>query len=421
MSDEQLRALERAAATDTGQVLALAMALERAGRPDEAWVALCRGVDRPEVRAELVGRPAWTHPLGPGGARFLDVPPVRQPPRVRWTTTVRDGRRLLASPLGVVVLEGVSDRPTAVLDPRTGQLRWAPDPLTRDAWLDGGLLLAHRRLEELLAWRLWADDGDARPEVGRHALRAGPGRLDLNDGGRRADAHPLLAPEATGRHLEVMQPQVVGRSGLAVSRVHGARAIVARERACPLLLGQWFDPADQVETTWVRELDAPPSAAALWTRPGHLLAADDQGVLVRTDEPHGFAVRLLALDGGERWAAPAQHVAALGPRHVVLGPHLVTRRSRPFGDAAARVYDRATGHRRVDVPLQASPFQGCLVRDLLVLPGPDGTLAAWTLDGALAWRAPVGAAVRDVAPLPGALVALQDDGQVLCLDEATAP
>ncbi len=420
MSDEALRALERAAASDTSQVLALATALERAGRPDDAWVALCRGVDRPEVRAQLAGRPAWTHPGG-RGARALDVPPVRQAPRTRWTAPVEDGQRLLASPMGIVVLEGVSDRPTAVLDPRTGERRWTPDQFTRDAWLDGGLLLAHRRLEELHAWRLWAEDGEALPGVARARMSAAPERFDLatEGGATRLVARPLLAPAAAGRDLEATRPQVVGRAGLAVSRILGARAIVAdvHPPGAFVLVGQWFDPSARVESAWVRELGEPPSAAPLWSRPGELLAADDLDVVVRTVEPHGPTVRLLDLDGGERWSVPAQAVVALGPRHVVLGPYLVTRRSRPFGASAARVYERATGNRVIDVPYQETLARGCLVRDLLVLPGADDTLAAWTLGGSLAWRVPLGGRPLDLAPLPGALVVLLEGRRVLCLEE----
>ena len=53
MSDQELRTLERAAAADPARTLAYARALERAGRADEGWLALCQALDDPAVRAEL--------------------------------------------------------------------------------------------------------------------------------------------------------------------------------------------------------------------------------------------------------------------------------------------------------------------------------------------------------------------------------
>ncbi len=127
MIDDDLKALERRVHQGGGgalERLRYAQALERVGRPEEAYVVLLRGVREAGVRREIGRRPAWGHPWGDAGrTRFCDVAPVTEAPALAWKVEPDgDPTAVLPSPLGVVV-SSRRIRPR-VLDPATGAERW---------------------------------------------------------------------------------------------------------------------------------------------------------------------------------------------------------------------------------------------------------------------------------------------------------
>jgi hypothetical protein len=111
--------------------LALASALARAGRGDDALAVLWPARADARVRSELAQFPAYDHPpLGPVG--WIDTPPLRSAPRVRWRRSFASPERpwqgvtrrvLAASPLGVLAHAHEDAAPVA-LDPDTGDVRW---------------------------------------------------------------------------------------------------------------------------------------------------------------------------------------------------------------------------------------------------------------------------------------------------------
>ncbi|HZV02508.1 MAG TPA: hypothetical protein VFF73_37725 [Planctomycetota bacterium] len=120
--DAELRTLERAArGGGARETLAWARGLERAGRQDDAVVALVEVRDDPAVRRHLEALPAWSHVEADAGrTNFVAARPVARDPQVVWKTDVLPGHgaQLLASPLAVAWPGG--DHVVA-LDPRTGE------------------------------------------------------------------------------------------------------------------------------------------------------------------------------------------------------------------------------------------------------------------------------------------------------------
>ncbi len=444
LSDESLRALERAAAADPSRTLGWAKALARAGRADEAWVALCRAVDQPDARAELATRPAWTHAGGRGRTHALDLPPVKREPRVRWMARA-PGDRLLASPLGVVVTTG-RGTPCVVLDPTSGRLRWTPSSATRDAWLDRSWLLAHFAGEELHAWRLWNEPGEEHPVVGHERLPSGLVQLRVraeDDGapwGPGAvsvlhDVRPLRLPDGLqgrGRDVRGGGGRVVTGPGdwnAFVLAADGARGDVD-------LLVASGQPREGLWTTTVFEIDR---GGERWRAPGRLVAGDARGVVLAVQDGQGDRLMLRDAGGGEMWSAVGE-LRALGA-DVALVELLQTSEegldtwddddhaSHASFTSHLRVLDRATGRLRADLgpyaPARASAGRASpiLVRDRVFVPD-RGDVVCRGLDGQVPWSVDVAevagnprARVVDLAPLPGALVVALDDRQVVCLEE----
>ncbi len=426
LTDESLRALERAAAADPSRTRALAKALERAGRADEAWVALCRAVDQPDVRAELATRPAWTPAGGPGRTHALDLPPVKREPRARWTARA-PGDRLLASPLGVVVTTG-RGTPVAVLDPTSGRLRWTPSSATRDAWLDRGWLLAHFAGEELHAWRLWNEPGEDDPTAGHERLPSGLVQARIAPAGGTQllrDVRPLRLPDG----LDARGRDARGAGGRVVTGPGDWNALLVAD----LLLSSTQAGFEGPWTTTALDLER---GAPLWRAPGRLVAADLQGTALAGD---GERLVVRDVKGGEAWTAPGL-LRALGPGVALVelrrAGGLVLSAGADDDHAShadvtfeLRVVDRATGRLRADLgpylPARASAGRASpiLVRDRIYVPD-KGDVVCRGLDGQVPWSVDVAelggngrARVVDLAPLPGALVVLLDDRQVVLLEE----
>lgn len=447
MSDQELRALERAAAADPARTLAYAQALDRAGRGDEGWLALCKALEDPASRAELAARPAWTHWSGPGSTRALDAPPMRRAPRVRWTANVQATRpRLLASGLGVVTsgprVERDASEGHELLDPRSGAERARGSAVA--AWLDGEALVCVLKGRVVPTPSLYVQPmvpsgrGAVAPASGPLPRLALPClfRLDLGPQagppGLLRDGRPLPVPEELqGRSPK--GPLIVGAHGRALTWTPpGPMPAGGHE---PLIDAQLV--ADQLYITrqtqrrdgarvLVHDLELRPR----WRRDGTLFAANAQGALV-LDHTTGDE-RLVGLDrdGKERWAKHDLRPRALG-RDVVVA--LVTDDGQPVGEREPELVllDRATGERRASLGILEDAWAAppiVVVRDqVLVCKG--GAITARALDGQTVWRVDAAALaevprgqITDLAPLPGALaVGLSNDhgapGRVLCLEE----
>jgi hypothetical protein len=440
VSDEQLRVLERAAAADPAQALAHARALERAGRADEGWLALCRALEEPAVRAELATRPAWSHRDGPGHTRALDVPPVRRAPRVRWEAPVRSSApRLLASALGVVTMG-----PTAsgehggheLLDPRTG-LERARGP-AEPRWLDGELLVG---------WLL----GRVTPAPYLFVQPLVP----LGRGAVAPESHPQphlqepalfrldLAPRAGGLLREgqsfAVPPELHGPSPLGPSLCGGGGRALVWSAPGPMPAG---GHAPRIAATFAGDRlllsrrDTPSGLVLAldddltprWRHDGQLSAADADGALLVDGQQR---LVLLDTEGRLRWSADDLRPLALG-RDVVVA--LVTDDGQPVGERPPELVllDRATGARRTGLGVLEDDWSAppiALVRDVVLL-ARGGALVARALDGSLLWRVDLAretrlpnARVTDLAPLPGAIaVGLSAGpslaGRVVCLEEA---
>lgn len=442
MSDQELRVLERAAAADPARTLDYARALERAGRADEGWLALCKHLEDPAARAELASRPAWTHWSGPGSTRALDVPPMRAP-RVRWTASVQATRpRLLASGLGVVSSGPHVARDESegheLLDPRTG-LERARGPAVA-AWLDGEQLVCVLKGRVVPAPSLFVQPmvpvarGALGPANGAIPALALPClfRLQLGPPGLLGDGRPLPVPEELqGRSPK--GPLIVGAGGRALTwsspgpmPAGGHEPLIdAQLVADRLFITRQTQRRDGARVL-VHDLELRP----LWRRDGTLFAADAAGALV-LDHTRGDE-RLVCLDrdGKERWTAHDLRPRALG-RDVVVA--MVTDDGQPVGERepALVLLDRATGARRASLGILEDAWAAppiVVVRDqVLVVKG--GAITARALDGATLWRLDAAEAaqvargqITDLAPLPGALaVGLSNHhggpGRVLCLEE----
>jgi hypothetical protein len=119
---EELRDLERAVATGGGAAerLRLASALERSGRKDDALAVLVPAREDAEVRRAIGRFPAWTHPDGDAGASgAVDLEPIRERPRVKWTREVGFRPRDMAANAATVFVYAGS-----AIDAETGQEVW---------------------------------------------------------------------------------------------------------------------------------------------------------------------------------------------------------------------------------------------------------------------------------------------------------
>ncbi|GEJ57325.1 outer membrane protein assembly factor BamB family protein [Anaeromyxobacter diazotrophicus] len=249
------------------------------------------------------------------------------------------------------------------LDPRTGAERWT-GPGARQAWLEEGV-------------------------------------LHLEDGARLAQVDA-----GSGRERWTRAVAELPEGGTAVVRLAGGVALwVGRESVAALEPG----------TGRVLWTAAPPAARAL--------RATAAGPLAVVGSAAGFLYALDAASGRATWrvrlpgplaAAPGLHAGALLALCVTdLGGTLLA-------------LDPATGRRRFEVPLDATPT-GPLVpfAGLLGVPGlvaGDPVVAAVDPAGALAWEdaPPLGPGPVALAPTAGGLLVKTGAGACLALDRAGA-
>lgn len=426
LSDESLRALERAAASDRTRTLEWTRALERAGRADEALLALCRAIDQPAVRAALGQVPVWDR------THALDAPPVRRAPRVRWSAWSRRAPGTIeVSPHTVVTAP--AGAPRQLRDPRDGELRCSLRPLDRVRWLHGERLLAlpSHGAPALLVWDAWGPAGGSVLDPARLELDPGEGAWLTRLPDSPLDATTLLA---SARQLPV-PPELLWSAG-ALERVHGA----------PDLVPLWSEPeGDTIDAhfeAWAsgglvaisRSSTSSPDArlferdgfALRWQREASVVAHDEAGTLLF--DPAARRALLVDPDGTTRWGVDAVLPHLLAPTRVVarsLGPRPARRPWHVGEELDLVLLDRATGQLVANLGF-AGEVRLVLVRDTLAV-GTGFVIRAFDLEGGRRWELdlravdPRAVQVVDVAPLPGALVVAfttAEGGGWVCLEEA---
>lgn len=370
MSDDALRALERAVAAGGSPAdrLALARALERCGRGDEVLEVLWPAAADPAVRAELARRPAWTHqPWNHSSSRYLDVAPLDGPPRVAWWAPLPGGdshepcsqqsNDLFASPLGIVVHRRGT---VELLDPSTGESRWeyevdldshfqvslSNECLILDtqtqvlglALLDGTVLFRQAPIRE--AFNVIADDRWI-------AL------------GREGTLCYALTKEGRGEllwHAEYPRPEL------------GERRLALGDLERPALSGDLCIVGGHLYGRTF--LDVRTGARVGWRPWSYTLVADCHGVLDKGAEAHGEpseAGHLQASDarGETRWTRPDR------PRdHYALSPEVI------LCVDGLRLLARSDGSEIAVLRPEPPPF---MIGDIALVRG--GLYMSWQVDG----------------------------------------
>lgn len=407
MADDDLRRLERGANRgDPAACVALARALTRAGRRDDALVALRPAWRDRDARAELTNAPAWPRERGPDRTAYLDVRPIRTAPRLLWhlpdpgAMTWTCATSPIGGDLGLIAYRGRELR-VDVLDPDTGTVR-ASTPIEARPHLDarmpritlaGDVLLVHHdegddrstlraiepasgadlyRLELALepgVPRLWELRG-ATPPGAAASLRL-PRWLRHQCGGYTVQGHGLLVGMG-GRPRRGPSPSV---------RLEPAREVIHVWKAT-------VRPEDRRHAAIDRA-----TGAMRWKGEGLVIAHDDGGALLW----HDRELALRRADGAIAWrrafAGGSGEPLALAPEAVVVRerawPHLL-------------VLERATGQVVADLGPQHAggpPYRDPVVvvaRDVVYVAYGDGRLAALTLSGERLWSVSLHDLARDL-------------------------
>ncbi|MBI3726542.1 PQQ-binding-like beta-propeller repeat protein [bacterium] len=436
--DADLRALERAIESGgPAERLALASALERRGRVDEALSVLLPACEDATVRREIGRFPAWGHPEGTGGnTRFVDLPPLAAAPRLLWATRPFGSREsLLVSPLGVVT--GLRDRGeswTIVLDAETGADRkWPEASESAPQFIAGDVLVVSQAKGRLAGRDLWTgaelwsektDEGTAVHADGLVAFlserRKGVVGLALTD--------PRKPPRKLWKHdiSASLRRSYLPRPVVAVS----SRETVVVVESIPGLSKEDAGIVLHGATGKTR-----------WTFTGGCGIADASAVLALKDE-ESSRHELRDLAGERVWTARFDEAP------VVLSPDfvIVPREGRVPGglETSAALLDRKTGQRRAWLP-KGGRRHVCASRDVVY--GYDGptwddltceghagvgsdriyaehdwssqAITAATIAGEVAWRFPTKPPIAEeiiaLAPASRRLYGLTAGGTVFCL------
>ncbi len=428
MIDDDLRELERRAraSSDPADCLAAAEALRRAGRADDVLDVLRPAAAEPAVRAELAKMPAWTHQDGDAGAtRWLDVPPIRSMPRLRWTHRARSmsaiSGGLLAGPLGVAVpghsgtiLDPGTLLATVVLDPDTGEersrLRGLPILIADGGVVRGSFPIRSLSSGDLLdGGELWSI-GIGPPSLGHLTIGHVESRLIVSVT-RATEGHveifdwpdPMQRPRRTARFEELSLPGDPVRRGL-----QDERPILPDPSCFAVVVGSELD-GDRHGVL----IDAA-SNEARWTFAGVPVAGDGDDLLILGRSGH----RLRALDGATRWVASRQ----IGPATRILASDWV----QIGGDERGRlILDRATGELRAAISGREATSLEAAARNVIY--GYDeasrpASITAVTSDGELLWRFPledelVGELIA-LVPASGRIYGANRGRVVFCLEES---
>lgn len=417
--DDDLRALEqrlRAAPTPALRV-ALARALERVGRRDDAHVVLAADPFAADVRAELARYPAWAHPDGdPGRTSWLDVAPIERAPEVRWRVATGWNAidTLLATPWGIVhsgARPHVADDALIVLDPETGAVRQerveTSDPL---GVIDGALVHAPyvdaAEADGVARALALLDLATGRERWRRPIARSGPSGV----------GHGWLV---VGASREFERLHVLAMTGTTEPPLAGTWAecwldALTRRRAYVRWTGRAPDfrvhrgvvVLDGEPSPWIEAPIVP------WSTPtgpavGHV-AADERGALVLS----GRELVLCDPDGRPLWRANDAAVSVLGPTFVVV-----------HGEHGARALDRAGGE-PLALALPGDPVTLAAARDWVYSAEAGGTVRGARVNGDDAWSLALDShlALEDrlkevVVAGPRRLLVMSHAGVLVCLEQ----
>lgn len=385
MSDERLRDLERrAAAGEAEAALALAAALERLGRPDDALDALLPARADARVRRE-VGR--WTERW-----RLGDVKPVRRSPRVRWSVALPGERPWFVDvhPLAVVVASS-ADRHTYLLDPDTGAVRARIDGFAKS--LAGDLCLRCER-GQVTGW----DAGTGAlaldaPLIGEHHAYAVAGDLLARCARGWLRVERLPEPRTNGWHHE-LGTILLGRPELSGDRV--------------VVWGQTLEKPRRPDPWEARGLDL--EGRLVWRREGdgHVWIGSVGGGEVVLEEVRRLS--LLDRDGEARWSCTADALSGFTPETLLVRD----------GDVL-RWLDRATGEERAR-PEKRSGLRTAvaLARDVTAFAGRGRLLSALDASAAPVWELelPEPGNVFGLWPGHGRLFVQDGRERLLCVEDA---
>lgn len=399
--DDELRACEqrlRVEATPDARV-ALARALERVGRRDDAHALLAEDPWPDVVREALRERPCWSAPSGNAGrTRHVDVPGLRRSPRVRWRSPALldedDLARLAflgaATPWGIALVIVDDERDAArtiVLEPMTGAMQASIDHQLDLLGVIDGVAVAHNR-PELAAWD----------------LRSGAcvWRVKLDATGVIAMHRGSLVVVVDG-HITTLKLDDPRRAPMlpSCSRTHHV-ATWTGDRA---ILSQFS--SDPRRTTCVRPSEG--MSAPVWIR-GPAIFCDDRFGTIGSDEDGLFA---LDAHGKESWRVDGC-VSSLG---LAVTPERVSAVREQSDDGLFIRCRRSGDVIRGDLP----GIEVTAARDVFYVTDVRPELVAYSADdGAELWRME-GEEVASILPAWGgrAYVALRS-GAVLCLEEEGA-
>jgi hypothetical protein len=430
MSDEELRSLERDWHPKGGftERLALARALDRAGRQEDAFELLLDGVGDASVRREITRYPARFHASVDGGnTRWRDVRPLTRAPRLRFAAPpVRTPWLLRVAPNGVLIsgYAGTTGDAWAchVLDPLDGHTRFtfpvprggplspeilgdavvaweAPDVVTRDVFT--GEVRSRVRLE--------GDTASVSLAGLAHGFltRVASGELSILDLGD--ESAPALEPRWSIRQ------DWFGGEAKAVCAVTPGKVLVqlperllafSLERGERLFAVKDTDQGGADISDTVRaslRADAATIAYSIETIMYDAASATPSPYLVALDWK-GEPVAVCR----ERRQAQA-HV--LAPGYVLSGDE----------QWSVGVVDRAHGTYVNLLDGQAAYRPACGARDVVYL-ARDRSLVAMRTAGTLLWEIDGdmllgGPRIKELGTLPGRLYGLTEGGSVFCLEE----
>jgi hypothetical protein len=445
MSDEELRALERAArAGDLDALAAWGRALARAGRdPAEAARLAARA-------ASLVELPCWSSLGGDGQQnRACDVEPLREAPRLAWRRDgeprsrppverdrLRRGRCLLGGWPGLVVVHREPPRLEGV-DPVTGATRWSAPVAAREPRLIGDVLVAREEQRYRQPWSRSKREPIVREgRLVARCLRSGDVLFTRDD----FEACPTPGAFVALGCLDERRPT----STVWTLAAHDW----PDPRRPPTEATRWTTPP--VRWHWRARRMAPCGSALLveegrtvsgldlatgvlrWRHQGEGLLADAAGLLARERAVHGpnGSSTKQPREGWSLADLPAGVTRALLPSRLValaLGRSVIL--ARPWHDQwtgqptteQLHLFDRA-GERVTLLERPARPsFQVAIARDVVYTARAQDGVEAMTSRGERMWRLPwsaLGAARRFPAgllPFDRRLVVAFDTGALLCL------
>lgn len=391
VSDAALRELSRRVEAEGSAAarLALAAALERAGRQEEALRALLPARDDAAVRTEVARL----------GGR-VEVA-IRRQPIVRWRVPVSPRLRLVsASLLGVVSLDESTKRVT-VFDIDTGHERWssAKEELFGVPQVVGKVLITWEH-PHVVARDLWTG-------VELHRTGLQPGRTTWVE----ARAGQLLGGTAD----EVWARELADPALPPGNELWRTRVALSPDRVCVWACGTKLVLPSSERNTWlVIDRQGGSVAGRLM---GHVIHSDEEGALVRTPDGHltSFPDPLAA----RRWWKDDAWLPCVGSGVVVI--------ERDEGDDQGLVVVERRSGRRLSCMLDAGEAViACVVADhtgFISQPYDpvtgSGGIGALTFEGRALWYHRSSTDIVALLPVPWALVA--DDGvELFCLEEGPA-